>query len=55
MEPTLVVGDDFLLTKFSCGYSRYALPLGESHVGDLIPRRFLILSCNFKIYVIVAG
>jgi signal peptidase I len=26
MEPTLLVGDDFLLTKFSYGYSRYALP-----------------------------
>src|SRR5947209_1812149 len=27
MEPTLLVGDDFLVTKFSYGYSRYALPL----------------------------
>jgi len=34
MEPTLLIGDEIVTTKFSYGYSVASLPLGVVHAGD---------------------
>jgi signal peptidase I len=36
MQPTLLIGDELMVSKFSYGYSRYSLPLG---LGPASPER----------------
>src|ERR1700726_3963374 len=36
MQPTLLIGDELMVSKFSYGYSRYSLPLG---LGPASPGR----------------
>ncbi|MGA2127444.1 MAG: signal peptidase I [Xanthobacteraceae bacterium] len=40
MQPTLLIGDELVVSKFSYGYSRYSLPLalGPSHPDRLLGR-----------------
>lgn len=40
MQPTLLIGDELVVSKFSYGYSRFSLPIavGPSHAGRLFGR-----------------
>src|ERR1700756_4460709 len=38
MQPTLLIGDELVVSKFSYGYSRYSLPVA---LGPSRPERFL--------------